>query len=67
MPLNLVLLALYRLTGHFYKLGRHVSGEALRVISVDGQGVSSENTTICIHTHVHAYDKKLSSRSNYYC
>ena len=42
MPLNLVLLALHRLTSYLYKLGRHVSGDALRVISVDGQPPTHE-------------------------
>ena len=42
MPLKLVLLALHRLTSHFYKLGRHVSGDALRVISMDGQPPTHE-------------------------
>ena len=28
---------LHCLTSHFYKLGRHVSGNALRVISIDPQ------------------------------
>jgi hypothetical protein len=37
MPLNLILLTLHRLASHFYKLGRHASGDALRVVSVDGQ------------------------------
>ena len=37
MPLNLVLLTLHRLASHCYKLGRHASGDALRVVSVDGQ------------------------------
>jgi hypothetical protein len=36
MPLPLILLTVHRLASHFYKLGRHVSGDALRVVSVDG-------------------------------
>ena len=42
MPLNLVLLTLHRLTSHFYNLERHVSGDALRVVSVDGQPPTHE-------------------------
>ena len=33
---------LHCLTSHFYKLGRHVSGYALRVISVDPQPPTHE-------------------------